>query len=167
MRWWAAVIWSLFVVIATIAAFILRWPAAIMVATVTLPQNTLLLPGPLVPHDFEHKFISSQEGVTATHRVTTEDLSTGPVMPTIQSGRGLASTQVAWPEVQAGLNAGKTVKICRESSELGSADVVAVRCDYSAVPQPRCEVIVAIPLAPDGLVKEFAKPDKLKAATRC
>jgi hypothetical protein len=115
---------------------------------------------------FEWKFLSKKEGITARHRVTAEDLSTEPVIPAIQSGRGLASAQVGWLDVRAGLNAGETVRICRDASDLGSASVVAVRC-VSVVPQPRCEAIVAIPLAPDGLVKEFAKPDKIKAASQC
>ena len=166
MRFWAMVIWALLILIATVAALILPRPAPTMVANVPVPQNTLLLPGPFVPEGFEHKFVYLRDGITAGHRVTSEDLSIEPVIPAIQSGRGLASAQVAWSDVQAGLNAGKTVRICRDASDLGSAIVVAVRCDFP-LPQPRCEAIVAIPMAPDGLVKEFAKPDKLKAASQC
>jgi hypothetical protein len=166
MRFWPIIIWGVLIVIATVISLVIPWPGPTMVATVTLPQNTLLLPGPFVPRDFERKFISVQEGIAAGHRVTAEDLSTEPVVPAIQSGHGLAFAQVEWPDVLAGLNAGKTVRICRDASDLGAANVVAVRCD-STVPQPRCEAIVAIPLAPDGLVNEFAKPDRLKAASQC
>jgi hypothetical protein len=56
-------------------------------------------------------------------------------------------------------------KICRDTAQLGSATVVAVRCDSTL--HPHCDVVVAIPLSPDGLTKEFGKPDKLKPASQC
>jgi hypothetical protein len=137
-----------------------------MIAPVALPRNTILLPGPSMPEDFADKYIIVHGGIAAGHSFTNSDVSDEPAIPPIPPGRGLVSAEVGWSDVQAGLNTGETVKICRDATALGIAVVVAVRCD-SPVQQPRCRVIVEISLAPDGLVKEFAKPEKLKAAREC
>jgi hypothetical protein len=64
------------------------------------------------------------------------------------------------------VNAGVPSKLCRESLDLGSVSVAAVTCEGDQDARI-CHAILQVPIAPDGLIKELAKPDKLYVARAC
>ncbi len=166
MRNYAVFLWLALVIGGTILAVARKEPAPDMPAITTLPQNTLLLPGQFVPQAMEMHYVLPAAGIPAKSIIKPADLSPVPVLPSLPPDRGLAAVPIAWTEIQAGLNAGQAAKLCRETTDLAKVSVQAVRCDATR-PTPKCDAVLAVPLAPDGVLKELAKPEKLRVAATC
>lgn len=163
---WAILIWILLVIAGAVLASVRTPPTPGLRAVDALRQDTLILPGPFVPKPFENRYVTPDAGISANGPVTDDLVAAAPVLPALAHDRALVSVPVAWDDVLSGVNAGVPSKLCRESSDLGLVSVTAVRC-LGDQDTRTCETILQVPIAPDGVIKELAKPEKLYVARIC
>lgn len=139
-----------------------------IVASRALPQNTLLLPGQLVPPAFEMTYVVRSGGVTTGQALSAADLGAKALLLPGDTGSVLASVAADWSTILGGLNAGSKMALCRGSAVLAaSVTVQAVQCAGVDTAR-RCAAVFALPTTARDALDAIGKPGSdVKLANSC